>query len=178
MIGTFKAKLSCLSFTPERRGMLLVEIDQDNTTAVKQIIDSINTDNDYRITVDKPDKKKTPDQNAYLWVMCDRIAQRIKSTKEEVYREFIRRVGVFDIICIQNKAVERYISNWQNKGIGWVCDITDSKLKGCTNVMCYYGTSCYTREELSRLLDEVVSEAKSLNIPTEAGGYDWDKEDK
>ena len=178
MIGTFKAKFSSLSFTPERRGLLLFDIDTDNTTAVKQIVDSIDKANDYRITVDRPPKKKTLDQNAYLWVMCDRIAQRIRSSKEEVYREQIRSVGVFDIICVTDKALERFVSNWQTKGIGWVCDLTDSKIKDCTNVLCYYGTSCYTREEMSRLIDEVVREAKNLNIPTEVDGYDPASENK
>lgn len=178
MIGTFKAKFSSLSFTPERRGLLLFDIDTDNTTTVKQIVDSIDKSKDYRITVDRPPKKKTLDQNAYLWVICDRIAQRIRSSKEEVYREQIRSVGVFDIICVTDKALERFVSNWQTKGIGWVCDLTDSKIKGCTNVLCYYGTSCYTREEMSRLIDEVVREAKSLNIPTEVDGYDPASENK
>lgn len=178
MIGTFKAKFNSLSFTPERKGLLLLTVDTDNTTAVKQIVDSIDKANDYRITVDRPPKKKTLDQNAYLWVMCDRIAQRIRSSKEEVYREQIRNVGVFDTICVTDKALERFVSNWQTKGIGWVCDLTDSKIKGCTNVLCYYGTSCYSIDEMSRLIDEVVREAKSLNIPTEVDGYDWEREDK
>lgn len=176
MIGTFKARFNSLSFTPERKGLLLLTVDTDNTTAVKQIVDTIEKSKDYRITVDRPPKKKTLDQNAYLWVMCDRIAQRIKSSKEEVYREQIRNVGVFDTVCVTDKALERFVSNWQTKGIGWVCDLTDSRIKDCTNVLCYYGTSCYTREEMSRLIDEVVREAKSLNISAEVDGYDREKE--
>lgn len=173
MIGTFPARYNSHAFTPERDVMLVLTIGRDSSTAVLQTLKELSKDKEYRITVDPPSKRKTIDQNAYLWALCDRIAQRIKSTKEEVYRELIRQVGVFDTVCVTDRALERFISNWQAKGVGWVADLTDSRIKGCTNVLCYYGTSCYAREQMSRLLDELVVRAKELNIPTEVNGYDY-----
>ena len=41
------------------------------------------------------------------------------------------------------------------------------KLKGYTKIVAYYGTSTYDTKEMSRFLDEIVSEAKELGIQVE-----------
>ena len=51
-------------------------------------------------------------------------------------------------------------------GYGWVCDTTKSKLKGYTNVLAYYGTSTYTKEEMQVLLGQVVDDCIDQGIPT------------
>lgn len=171
MIGLFKAKLNTLVFSPEGTPMIMLDVDKDSRTAIRQIVDELDKDTQYTFEVSRSSKRKTLDQNAYLWVLCDRIAMRIHSTKEEVYKGVIKDVGTNDILCVQNKAVDRFFDNWSKKGLGWFCERTDSKIKDCTNVICYYGTSCYDREEMSRVIEEIVNEAKSLGISTEVKGY-------
>ena len=172
MIGLFKAKLNTLVFSPEGTPMIMLDVDKDSRTAIKQIVDELDKDIQYTFEVSRSSKRKTLDQNAYLWVLCDRIAMRIHSTKEEVYKGVIKDVGTNDILCVQNKAVDRFCDNWSKKGLGWFCERTDSKIKDCTNVICYYGTSCYDRDEMSRVIEEIVNEAKSLGISTEVKGYE------
>lgn len=112
-------------------------------------------------------KQRSLDSNAYLWVLLDEIAKALKSTKEDVYREFIKRVGVFEVLPIKENAVDSFIRKWSAKGIGWVCEnLQRSKLDGYSNIIAYYGTSVYDGKEMSRLIDEVVSEAKKLGIQT------------
>lgn len=171
MIGLFKAKLNTLVFSPEGTPMIMLDVDKDSRTAIKQIVDELDKDTQYTFEVSRPSKRKTLDQNAYLWVLCDRIAMRIHSTKEEVYKGVIKDVGTSDILLVQDKAVDRLCNNWSKKGIGWFCERTDSRIKDWTNVICYYGTSCYDRKEMSRLIEEIVNEAKSLGISTEVKGY-------
>lgn len=171
MIGLFKAKLNTLAYSPDGIPMLMLNVDKDSRTAIKQIVDELENDSIYSFEVSKPSKRKTLDQNSYLWVLCDRIAQRIHTAKEEVYRGVIRDVGIHDILCIQNIAVDRFCDNWSKKGLGWFCETTASKHPNCTNVICYYGTSCYDRADMSRVIDEIVTEAKRLNISTEVKGY-------
>lgn len=171
MIGLFKAKLNTLVFSPNGTPMIMLDVDKDSRTAIKRIVDELDKENTYSFEVSKLSKRKTLDQNAYLWVLCDRIAERIHTTKEDVYKGVIRGVGTHDILCIQNRAVERFCDNWSRKGLGWFCERTDSKIDGCTNVICYYGTSCYSRDEMTRVIDEIVGEAKQLGISTEVKGY-------
>lgn len=124
--------------------------------------------NGLKIDISKWREKRSLDSNAYAWVLLDKIAEKTRNTKENIYREIIKRVGVFEILPIKDVAVESFIKRWQSKGLGWVCDNLGSspKLKGYTKIVAYYGTSTYDTKEMSRFLDEVVCEAKELGIST------------
>jgi hypothetical protein len=112
-------------------------------------------------------KRRSLDANAYCWVLCQKIAEVIGSTKELVYQNFIRDAGQFEIIPIRDDAVDRWIRNWNAKGLGWHAEIlSDSKIDGYKNVISYYGSSVYTVEEMSVLLNEIVGECLNLGIDT------------
>lgn len=119
------------------------------------------------ITIEKHKEKRSKDANAYCWKLCQEIANKLDSTKEEVYREAIKDKGPFDIVPIKNIAVEKYISRWSNNGLGWIAEIFgESKLEGYTNVITYYGSSTFDKKEMSYFLDYIVHEAKELGIKT------------
>jgi len=112
-------------------------------------------------------KKRSLDANAYCWIICQKIAEAIGSTKEIVYKKNIREVGQFEIVPIRNDAVETWIERWGHKGLGWFAEVLDdSKLDGYKKVISYYGSSCYDSREMSILIDSIVSEAKELGIET------------
>lgn len=137
----------------------------DDKTDLNSIDELINKDLDIEIKIHR--EKRSLDSNAYLWVLCDKIAQKINSTKIEVYRKAIREVGVFEVLPIKKEAVKRFIENWQHNGIGYLCESTGkSKLEGYENAFAYYGSSSYDSKEMSRLIDYIVEEAKELGIET------------
>lgn len=112
-------------------------------------------------------KSKSEHQNAYLWTLCQRIAEKLHSTKEEIYQEAVRKKGVFDFVLVADKALDTFITSWNNKGLGWHAEATDmSKINGATKVVVYYGTSVYSLEDERVLLDYIVEEARNLNIET------------
>ena len=111
-------------------------------------------------------KKRSLDANAYAWVLLGKLASRVGLSKEDVYREFIKDVGGnYEILPIRNDAVDKWVSNWQSKGIGWVCDILgESKLDGYTNVITYYGSSTYDSLQMSRLINLIQEDCKQYGI--------------
>lgn len=112
-------------------------------------------------------QKRSLDANSYLWVLCQKIAESIRSTKEEVYRKAIREVGQFEIIPIKAEAVNRWIDAWNSKGLGWFSEIMeDSKLSGYKKVISYYGSSVYDTREMSVIIDYIVQECNELGIET------------
>jgi len=123
-----------------------------------------------KLTLDiKPYRaQRSLDANAYLWVICQKIAEAIGNTKENVYKKFIRDVGQFEILPIREDAVEYWINVvWGGRGLGWYAEvIEDSKLPGYKKVINYLGSSIYNTEEMSVLIDEVVTQAKALGIET------------
>lgn len=76
---------------------------------------------DVDITLKKYRQKRSLDANGYCWVLIDKIAAELGIQKEDVYRNAIRHIGgVSDIICVQNKAVDKLRQGWQKNGIGWL----------------------------------------------------------
>ena len=111
-------------------------------------------------------KKRSLDANAYAWTLLGKLANKVGLPKEEVYREIIKDVGGnYEVLPIRNDAVDKWISNWSSKGIGWVCDILgESKLDGYTNVITYYGSSTYDSLQMSRLINLIQDECKQHGI--------------
>ena len=119
------------------------------------------------IEVKKASKMKSRDANAYCWVIIDKIAEKTGIRKSEVYRHAIKEIGgVSTTVCVQDKAVDRLREGWEKNGIGWQTDTLKSRIDGCTNVILYYGSSVYTSQQMSRLIDSLVQEAEGLGIPT------------
>lgn len=111
--------------------------------------------------------KRSLDANAYMWVLCDKIAKKLETTKENVYVEVVRRVGVFEYLLLPDKGLESFIRHWQSRGLGWLVQPMDgSKIENCTRVIVYYGSSTYDKKEMAALINEVVFEAKELGIET------------
>ena len=75
---------------------------------------------------------------------------------------------MFEIIPIRQDVIDRWQQIWESKGIGWVCDDLGEcrNIKGYHNIKCFYGTSVYNTEEMSRIIDEVVHECKEQGIET------------
>jgi len=125
-------------------------------------------DKDAEITVKRYRKKRSLDANAYMWVLLDKMAAKLSApgitiTKDELYLNYIREVGVFTYIICRDRAVED-VSNLfrlvENMGEIHVGDGTATQLR------CYYGTSCYNTEQMSRLINAIVDACRELGIET------------
>jgi hypothetical protein len=115
----------------------------------------------------KPYKaRRSLDANAYCWVLCQKLAEKIGGTKEDIYKEAIRKAGQFDYIAVTDSATEQFLKAWQSKGLGWYAEALESKIDGCKKVMVYYGSSVYDSKEMAHLIDYIVSECKELGIET------------
>jgi hypothetical protein len=142
--------------------------DKDNKIA-KLISEDSTLKGFIRLKFKKWREKRSLDANAYMWVLLGKIAEHenIKSTAEELYKKYIKNVGVYEIMPIKTIAVHAYINRWEQNGKGWFCEVLgESKLAGYTNVITYFGSSSYDTKEMSRLLEEIITDAKELGIDT------------
>ena len=144
---------------------LMLKVNRRDATA---FIDEMKDGKVYEADLKEHRKKRSLDANSYAWVLLGKLANKVGLPKEEVYREFVKDVGNnYEILPIRNDAVDKWISNWQQKGIGWVCDILgESKLDGYTNVITYYGSSTYDSMQMSKLINLIVDECKTQGIET------------
>ena len=124
-------------------------------------------DNPVNIEVKKAAPKRSKSANDLCWVLIDKLAEKTRVPKTDIYRAAIREIGgVSETVCVQERAVKRLCSGWEKNGIGWQTDIMPSKIAGCKNVILYYGSSTYDTAQMSRLLDLIIQECEQQGIPT------------
>lgn len=116
-----------------------------------------------KIKVEKYREKRSLDANAYMWVQLQKMAEVIRSSKDEVYLQMLDKYGVFTHIIVKPKAVDRVKQEWRT-----VRDLGEVTVNGVTGIQLqiYYGSSTYDTKEMSVLIDGVVSECQELGIET------------
>lgn len=110
-------------------------------------------------------KRRSLDANAYAWVLIHKIAEAVRLTPAEVYKREIKEIGgTSKVVCLENRAVESMIQLWEHNGLGWQAEPFPSKIPGCTNLILYYGSSCFDTKQMSVFIDHLIEEAKTLGI--------------
>ena len=124
-------------------------------------------DGTYDIVIKKHQNKRSLDANAYFWTLLDKLAHKTELPKEEMYRSYIKDIGGNnETVCVKNEAVKKLCEGWKHNGLGWVTDTTESKIEGCTNVILYYGSSTYDKEQMSHLINLAVEDCRAFDIET------------
>lgn len=130
-------------------------------------IDSLSDEKEYVLTVKEHKEKRSLSANNYFWVMVDKLAEKLRMAKSDIYRSYVKEIGGNnDVVCCINKAVSSLVEAWQSKGLGWLAEEEDSKIDGCTNVRLYYGSSTYNKEQMSRLIELARQDCIENDIPT------------
>lgn len=146
-----------------KKPQLTLEINELND--FKQLVDDMNGLEKLSIEIKPYRARRSLDANAYFFVLADKVAEKLNTTKEDVYRNCIKEIGgVSETVCVQDKAVDKLKEAWQCKGLGWMVDTFPSKIEGCTNVILYYGSSTYDTEQMSRLIENIIQDCKDLGI--------------
>lgn len=105
-------------------------------------------------------QKRSLSANALAWIYCDKLAEKLKTTKEEVYKVAVSRVGVFEEIKVTSpEAGKRFKRIWQHNGLGWLTKTIDE-----TTLLAYYGSSTYDTKQMARLIDFLQEECVQQNI--------------
>lgn len=157
-----KAQIVDFSMTFAGKQRLTFELDGDFREQYDQLHET-----DVELTVKRFRQKRSLDANALAWVLIDKIAQRMRMSKVDVYRDHIRHIGgVSETVCVQDRAVDKLTDAWSKNGIGWQTEIFKSKIPGCTNVTLYYGSSTYDTAQMSALIDALVHTCEALGIET------------
>ena len=120
----------------------------------------------YDLEVKEHRKKRSLDANAYCWVLINKIADALRITPVEIYRQAILNVaGNYEVIPIKDEAAEHFKQVWQSQGLGWPCvDMGKSKLDGYRNLRAYYGSSTYSTSQMAQLIENLLQDCRALDI--------------
>lgn len=156
MIG----KLIDLSFSRNRKQRITVEVNRD----FREEFDRLK-DVDVDIEIKKHYKSRSKNANSYMWCLCDELGKVLGITKEEVYKEQIRKVGVFRAVALDKSVAGTIFTAWRRIGTGWVVEeLYEESDK--VHALLYYGSSTYNTAQMSRLIDSLVEDCKEYGIET------------
>ncbi len=157
----------CIEMHPVVGGAVIWVQVQGNVQEVASELNRMIGTDKWEIKFSKVRKRKTLDQVGYAWVLIDKLAEVLKQSPKEVYREMVRDIpGVSKIVCVQEDAAEDFKRIWEKNGLGWGCEEFPSKIQGCVNLRLVYGMSCYDTKQMSTLIDRLIEECKAQGIPT------------
>lgn len=137
-----------------------------NESSVVNEIDMLK-DSKLSIKAVKYRQKRSLDANAYLWVICTKLAEIHQTSKDEIYEQMLQKYGV-----LYQDEEDNYII------VTLKADIDTSKLEGhwkyykssedgkFKSYLMIKGTSLYNTSEMARFIDMVVQEAKEEGIET------------
>lgn len=120
---------------------------------------------DKRYEVKECKKRRSRNANSYMWELLQQLAMHVRTSKEDLYRKYIKEYGIFRTITLNPEAVSTFMKIWQERGIGWFCEISDSREKE-VNVIAYYGTSVYNSKQFNNLIQHIVDDCRENNIET------------
>lgn len=104
-------------------------------------------------------RKRSLTQNAYYWVMLNKLAAKLRMPDSEVHRNMLREYGVCEVFSIQdNIPIDGYFRYYDVIGHGYVNG------KRFKHVKVYKGSSQMDSAEFSRLVDGMREECTLQGI--------------
>lgn len=121
----------------------------------------LNQDREKLFEVKPYRQKRSLNANAYAWVLINEMANRLRTSKDEVYQEMLKRYGQSKVISVLSEIdISRFVKYYEEIGKGHV------EGKEFTHYRCFIGSSEYDSREMAILIDGIVDEAKELGIDT------------
>lgn len=167
-------KISGVSFS-YTTGKPLVSFEMNEKQSALNMVDALKSAEKLTIKVGKFREKRSLNANAYLWVLCTKIADKLSDdgiphTKEEIYQKAIKARGIRreqGELPIDFAKTSR--TAWEMLGTGWITEQVDFEPDGeRVIVRYYYGSSTYNTKQMSRIIDWLVVECQQLGIETKS----------
>ncbi len=129
----------------------------------KLLIEVSNLDNDklYDVKINVYSDKRTKTMNSYYWVLLSQLANVLRTSKDELHEQLLKRYSQRDYISLLDKVnISDYFPYYEYK----------SSYKHNNNTFkCYLvfkRSSDMNKQEFSILLDGLISECKEVGIST------------
>lgn len=115
------------------------------------------------ITISEPKEKRSLDSNAYFWLLVNKLADKLHTSKEEMYLKLLKDYGQSIVVTVKQGL------DLSQAGFKYYEVLKDGLINGkpFTAYKVFIGSSQYTKEQMSVLIDGTVQECKELGIETE-----------
>ena len=121
----------------------------------------------YDVDIKPHREKRSLDANSYCWVLLEKLADALHTTKEELYIHAVRMVGPHKDFTLTEDEAKTFRVAWERLGTGWPTEQVDYSPDGERVVIrAYYGSSTYNTKQMSRLIDSIVEDCKAVGVET------------
>ncbi len=118
-------------------------------------------DSDKVFEIKEHKEKRSLTANAYAWTLIGKIAEVLRTSKDETYLTMLKRYGQSEMVSVVSSIdVSGYFKYYE--------PIATTTLQGkeFTHYRVYLGSSHYNTKEMAVLIDGIISEAHDLGLST------------
>lgn len=123
------------------------------------------------ITLVRHSRHRSLDANAMLWGCLGDMSAVLNRDSWSIYLDELRQHGKYSFVLIIPEAYDDLVKHWRETRIVGERTITDDTgTHKMLDVCCFYGSSTYTAQEFSTLLNGVIADMHDLGLtppPTE-----------
>ena len=144
-----------------------VSIKFDCSGKARESLEALKT-GDYIISITKPNKARSLQQNRYLWELIGQIAMKENGNKAEdvqIYMQLIEASGAKVEYLMGLPEIEPRLKRVFR--VVTVVDSRDYNGKTMNVYKCFYGSSKMSTEEMGKLIDKTIERAELDGIDTE-----------
>ena len=110
-------------------------------------------------------KKRSKNANSYFWKLLQELCFELNLDVIQEYRKRVKELGIFQTFELDTKNLATFEFLWNKNGIGWFTEkVEENKEKAIINA--YYGSSSYNSKQMSKLIDNLVQDCRSVGIQT------------
>lgn len=110
-------------------------------------------------------KKRSNKANSYFWKLLQELCFEMNLDVIKEYRKRIKELGVFQTFELDSENMPTFERLWEDRGKGWFIEKVD-EVENKVIITAYYGSSSYNSKQMSKLIDNLVQDCRSVGIQT------------
>ena len=162
-----KANKIRLQYTEDRKTEIILSVEGNIQQEVEELKQITAKGKELSVEIKQFRQKRSLDSNGYMWVLLGELAEKLLTSKDELYLLMLDRYGVYTHIVVKPNMVDKVKQEWKiTRELGPVVINGQDGIQ----LQCYFGSSTYDTKEMARLLEGVVAECKEVGIDTATPG--------
>jgi len=148
----------------DSRGEVILSLVANERQYVAENIDKLKKQKTLTVKIDKYREKRSLNANAYAWVLMQKLAEAVDSSKWDIYLEMLQRYSrKFVHNIVPENEVEECKKNWRV-----TVELGKVRVRGKIGIQmqCYFRSSQFNTEEMAVFINGLVSECEDLGIET------------
>lgn len=110
-------------------------------------------------------KKRSKNANSYFWTLLQQLCLELNLDVIQEYRKRIKELGIFQTFELDTKNVPTFEFLWGDRGLAWFTEKVE-EIGNKTIINAYYGSSSFNSKQMSKLIDNLVQDCRTVGIQT------------